>query len=231
MRRLITLALLLPALAGHAEVESDIPIGIEAVTGVRSGYVFRGFDMANTLLDFQAQGEITLAERTFLNVGGWIAAESGGPFEELAGFLDLRTGLNDLLTLGTSLTYHDYDGSFFESGADLGISVSVDPSKDWGVTVGAYHDFGADAWYAKAEAAWSRRTGEDSYLALTGGISWVNDYYGRDGMNDFFGRASFTYNINRNIAVTPFLGWSLEIDSTNGDGDEFYGGLWLELVF
>lgn len=231
MRRPLTFALFLSASLCSAEIESDLPIGLEAVTGIRSGYVFRGFDMANALMDFQLEGEITLNECTYLNVGGWFASESGGPFEELAGFLDLRTEANDLVTLGTVLTYHDYNGTLFDSGADLGVYISLFPANDWDFTVGAYHDFGANAWYANTEAGWSKRLGEDSYLALTGGISWVDNYYGRSGMNDFHGRASFTYNINRSVAVTPFLGWSLEIDDTNGDGDELFGGLWLELVF
>ena len=80
MRTTAILALLLSAPLGTAEIESDIPIGIEAVTGIRSGYVFRGFDMANALMDFQVEGEITLGDRTYLNVGGWIANENGGPF-------------------------------------------------------------------------------------------------------------------------------------------------------
>ena len=231
MKRTILLALLLSAPLGTAEIESDIPLGLEAVTGIRSGYVFRGFDMANALMDFQLEGEITLSDHTYLNLGGWLATENGGPFEELAAFLDLRTDLNDLLTLGTSVTYHDYEQSMFKSGVDVGAFVTLYPTEDWDITFGAYHDFGAEGWYANAETGWSTRLGEDAFFDLTGGVSWVDDYYGRSGMNDFYGRASITYSVNSAVSLTPFLGWSMEIDDTAGDGDELFGGLWLELVF
>lgn len=223
--------LLLATPLATAEIESDIPVGIETVTGIRSGYVFRGFDMADALIDFQVEGEIALNDRTYLNVGGWVATENGGPFEEYAGFLDLRTDVTDIVTVGAAITYHEYDGTMFESGVDLGAFLSLYPAEDWDITVGAYHDFGAEGWYVNAESGWSTRLGEDSYFALSGGVSWVNDYYGRSGMNDFYGRASVTYNVNSAVSLTPFLGWSLEIDDDNGDGDELFGGLWLELVF
>ncbi len=231
MRTTSVLAIILSAPLGTAEVESEIPMGIEAVAGMRSGYVFRGFDLADALMDFQIESEITFGDRTYLNVGGWLANENGGPFEELAAFLDLRTDLNDQVTIGAALTYHDYNGSMFDSGVDLGAFITIYPAEEWDFTVGAYHDFGADAWYINGETGWSTRLGEDSYFALTGGVSWVNDYYGRSGMNDFHGRASVTYNVNSAVSLTPFLGWSLELDDNDGDGDEFFGGLWLELVF
>ena len=48
-------------------------------------------------------------------------------------------------------------------------------------------------------------------------------------LNDFYGRASVTYNINSTISLTPFLGWSFEIEKA--DGDEILGGLWFEISF
>ena len=114
---------------------------------------------------------------------------------------------------------------------DLGAFITLYPTEDWDVTFGAYHDFGADGWYVNAETGWSTRIGEDSFLDLKSGVSWVDGYYGRSGMNDFYGRASVTYNVNSAVSLTPFLGWSMEIDDDNGDGDELFGGLWLELVF
>ena len=231
MRSTPLLALFISAPLATAEIESDLLIGIETVTGIRSGYVHRGFDMADGLFDFQVEGEITLHECVYLNVGGWVAIENGGPFEEYAGFLDLRTDVTNIVTVGAALTYHEYDGSMFDSGVDLGAFVTLYPTDDWDVTVGAYHDFGAEGWYVNAESGWSTRLGEDSYFALMGGVSWVDNYYGRSGMNDFYGRASVTYNVNSTVSLTPFLGWSLEIDDDNGDGDELFGGLWLELIF
>lgn len=232
MKRFVLLAAFLATPPLSAEVESDIPLGLEAVTGVRSAYVFRGFQLADTLVDLQLEGEIAFSDQLRLNLGGWYATESGsGDFEELAGFVGLRQDVNDLVTVGASATYHNYRQTFFESGFDLGAFLSLQATEDLDFTFGAYHDFGAEGWYAKAQSSWSARLGEDAYLGLMGGISWIDGYYGRSGLNDFYGRASLTYNINSTVSLTPFLGWSLEIEDDYGDGDEFFGGLWFEVVF
>lgn len=229
-RSALLIALLFPP-ALPAEIESDIPLGLEAVTGVRSSYVHRGFELADTLFEFQLEGEVALSRSTYLNLGGWIGTGSGDDFEEYTGFIDLRRDLSDLLTIGLSATYHGYSNSFFDDGLDLGAFATLYATEDLDFTFGAYHDFGADGWYANAETGWSTRLGEDAYFALTGGLSWLDDYYGRSGMNDLYGRASVTYNINSTVSLTPFLGWSFEIDDDEGDGDEVFGGLWFEVVF
>ena len=60
MKRSALLATLLLAPVLNAEVESDLPLGLEVVTGIRSSYVFRGFDLADTLIDVQLEGELAL---------------------------------------------------------------------------------------------------------------------------------------------------------------------------
>lgn len=232
MLRPVLALLVVCAPAAPAEIESEIPIGIEAVTGIRSGYVYRGVELADTLLDFQLESEITLADGLFLNVGGWVASESGGgDFSETAAFLDLRHDLRDAVTLGASLTWHDYDNALLRDGVDTGIFATWYPGGDLDLTFGLYRDFGNEAWYAKTEAGWSKRLGDDSWLGLTGGVSWVDGFAGRSGLNDFYGRASFTYTVNGSVSLTPFLGWSLLLDDGDTAGDEVYGGLWFEVVF
>ena len=64
---------------------------------------------------------------------------------------------------------------------------------------------------------------------MTAGVSIVEDFYGVSGFNDFYGRVSVTYNINSILSLTPFAGWSVEIE--DNDGNEVFGGLWLEISF
>ena len=65
MKRFSVLSILLLSPPLHAELESDIPLGLELVTGIRSGYVFRGFDLADTLIDVQLEGEMALGAQSF----------------------------------------------------------------------------------------------------------------------------------------------------------------------
>ena len=73
------------------------------------------------------------------------------------------------------------------------------------------------------------RLGEDAFVELLGGLSWADSYYDRSGLNDFHGRASLTYNVSSAVSLTPFVGWSVEIE--DADGDELFGGLWFSVVF
>ncbi|NNC88770.1 MAG: hypothetical protein HKN82_09970 [Akkermansiaceae bacterium] len=222
-------ALLVPT-AAPAAIDEEIPLGAETVAGVRTGYVYRGFDLADALTDFQLETELAVAQDVFLNIGGWVASELGDDFTEAAFFVDLRRTMNEFYTLGASASYHDFDDAlFFRDTTDVGAFITMFHANDLDVTFGAYRDIVAEAWYANAEAGWSYRLSDDAYFGLLTGLSWVDDYYGRDGINDFYGRATVTYNINRLISLTPFFGWSLEIE--DADGDEYFGGLWFEVLF
>ncbi len=216
-------------LPASAELEGDIPLGLEAVTGFRSSYVHRGFDLAGPVLDFQLEGEAVLREDLSVHLGGWFATEISDNFTEGAGFIDLRYDLSERFTLGASATYRAYDHSFFKNGFDLGTFLTWYVGEEWDLTVDAYRDFGADAWYANAESGWSYRLSDDAYLGLTGGVSVVDGYYGRSGLNDVYGRASLTYNLTSSISLTPFVALSIELEEA--DGDEIFGGLWFEVSF
>ncbi len=221
-----------------ADVENEIPLGVEAVTGFRSEYVYRGFTLAeDSVLDFQIEAEIALNDHTYLNIGGWYATETGrGDYDEAAFFTKLNFQQSDEFTIGLSATYRDFNGSVFESGVDLGIYGIYQFNQDFNITAGAYHDFGAEASYAHLESNWSKSLSDKSYIALKTGVSYVNDYYGRDGINDLYARLSYTYHISDTVSITPFIGTSILIDddsTTPGviNDDSTYGGLWFIVRF
>ena len=234
---LTLLALGLPTCL-FAEVQDEIPIGIEAVTGYRSAYVYRGFELAESTLDFQIEAEITINNHTFVNVGAWYATETGsGDFDETALFAHLRFEKSDKLTLGLSATYRTFSHStpplsvMFEDGVDIGAFTTWHFCKDFSVTAGAYYDTGAEAWYGHAETNWSKAVSEKAYFALKTGVSYVDDYYGRDGMNDAYSRLSFTYHISETVSVTPYVGGSVLLDDNDAGGDQAFGGIWFEVRF
>ncbi|BDS08661.1 hypothetical protein NT6N_37010 [Oceaniferula spumae] len=240
MKYALPLALLVACLPAQlsADVENDIPLGIEAVTGFRSEYVYRGFTLAeDSVLDFQIEAEIALNDHTLLNVGGWYATETGrGDYDEAAGFAKLRFLKSEKLTIGLSATYRSFNHSVFEDGVDLGIFGTYEFCKDFGITAGAYYDTGAEAWYANVETNWSKTISDKAYFSLKTGVSYVNDYYGRDGINDVYSRLSLTYHISEAVSVTPFIGASLLIDDDSTvpgviNDDSAYGGIWFVVRF
>ena len=212
-----------------AELEKDIPLGIEVVTGIRSNYVYRGFNLGDALMDFQVETEVVIGESLALGAGGWLASEIGEDFTEGAGFLDLHHSLHEDFTVTTSASYHAHNDDFLNSGLDFGSSLSWHLTANWSISMGVSKDLAAHGWYVNLGSDWSFRLSDKTYLALSTGISAIEDYYRLSGLNDFHGQVSLTCNLNSMLSITPFAGWSCELDV--GDGDEVYAGLWFEVSF
>lgn len=230
MRLLLNFFVLLLGLL-PIQAEEDYPLGIEVVTGLRSDYVFRGFGLAGTTLDAQAESEVAFSDDLILTIGGWLASETSGEFSEVGGQLDLRKSLGSLYQVGASFTYQSRDMSRLDDGQDLSLYLRLFTNDDWDFKLLTSRDFESNGWYSSFETGWSHRVNDDSFLSVTSGISWVDAYYGRDGFNDFYGRLAYTYLINNSVSLTPFVGWSQLLDDDDLGGDHLFVGLWFEVIF
>ncbi len=228
---LTLLALSMP-LTLSAEVENEIQWGVEAVTGYRSNYVYRGFELSESTIDFQLEAEFALSNNLSLNAGGWYATETGsGDFDEAAGFMHLRHQTTEHLTLGLSATYRDFNHLFFESGVDIGAFGTWHFCRDFGITLGGSYDTGAEGWYGHLETNWTKPLSDKAFFSLKTGVSAVDNYYGRDGFNDVYGRIALTYNISETVSLTPFVGGSALLDSDDFGDDTAFAGIWFEVRF
>lgn len=214
--------------AVSAEVEEDLVLGIESVTGLRSSYVYRGFALADAVLETQVETEVALGQDYFLGIAAWHVAESSGPFAETALGLSLSREFEGF-RLTTSLDYHSFSESLFRDGLDLGVAGQWFFGKDWDLGVQAHYDFAAEGSYFALEGGWSRPLSEDLFLSAESGVSAVSDYYERSGANDFYGRLALTYNVNSFLSLTPFVGYSLGLDDNSIR--ETFAGIWLAVSF
>ena len=224
---LVVLGVTCPLL--KSEVGEDIPYGIEAVTGLRSAYSYRGFELASSTLDFQLETEVAINNDLSLAAGGWIASELGGQFEEKTGFLELRTTLGDAFTAGAAVGYHGYRNSVIRSGFDLSGTFTWHTKTDWKFSTSVAHDCGVGGWYGELASHWYKRLSDDAFLSGKLGVSGTEDYYGLSGLSELNGRLSFTYNVNTMLSVTPFVGYSHEL--RHRDGNEIHAGFWFEVSF
>lgn len=230
---LILATLLGTSLLGFGEVEQEFPLGVEVVTGLRTDYVHRGFQLAGSVLDAQIETEYTLQQDLTLVLGGWIASELSGDFSEIGGSILLEHTLTELFTVGGGFQSFNRDNGPIPDEQNLSLYFQFFPNQDWDLKLLASRDFEGNGWYSALEGGWSYRLSDDAFLSLKSGVSWVNNYNQRDGFNDFFGRISFTYLINNSVSVTPFAGWSVlfDDDEINDETDRIYSGLWFEVVF
>lgn len=215
-----------------AEVENEIQWGFEAVTGYRSSYVYRGFELAQSTIDFQLEGEVTINDKLSMNFGAWYATETGnGDFDESASFLHLRHQTTEHLTLGLSGTYRNFNQSIFREGVDVGAFATWHFCRDFGITLGGNYDTGARGWYGNLETNWSKPLSDKTFFSLKTGVSAVNDYYTIDGFNDVYGRLSLTYNISDSVSLTPFVGGAAMLDSDDIRDNHAFGGIWFIVRF
>jgi hypothetical protein len=213
-----------------AEVDTEIPLGIEAVTGLRTDYVHRGFQLAESTLDFQLEAEVTLSNETSLHLGLAHLSESDGDFNETTSYLELSHKFNENFTAGTSFTYRDRNESILRGGFDLGFYTSYIINDDWRWRNELNFDLGVEGVYLNSELEWSQVISDKSFITMNAGVSYVSDYLERNGLNDFHTRLTYTYALSDQIAFTPFIGSSFLIDDQDAD-DIFYGGLWFEVIF
>ena len=227
-RRLLPLTFLTASAA--AEVESEIPLGIEVVTGWRSEYIQRGFKWANDLLDVQGEAEIALTDNLIANLGGWYATTTGGAdFDEAAAFA--RIGWEkDELTLALETTWKSVSHTDFDDGLDIMPTIGWRWNEDLVFTGGLAWNTGADGLYAFAETRWSHPLGRNAFVSADAGLSWVSDYYDRSGLNDLYARLAYTQVFNRSVSLTPFVGTSLPLQS-NEESARLFGGVWFEVNF
>lgn len=221
--------LLLPAMA-WAEVESNIPWGVEAVTGYRSELVHRGFKVADDVFDFQLESEVALSNEWSLNFGANYATGSGtdNDFSETSGFVELRYDTKQW-SAGWTVGYRDFSESFFEDGWETGPFYTWHFSEDLDLKGQLLYDEGADSLYGTIDLSWSKALNAKSFVAVTGGVSIVDDFYGSEGFHAADMRISYTYLVAPNVSFTPFVGTSLGID--DAADDSLFGGVWFEVTF
>lgn len=100
----------------------------------------------------------------------------------------------------------------------------------WDSKAGVYYDNGNDVFYASVDLRWSKPISEKAFVSLENGVSYLSDYLGRDGINDYYGRLSLTYAMSDTASFTPFVGWSFQLDNSTAS-DSVYGGVWFEFIF
>lgn len=208
----------------------SLPLGVEVVTGYRSEYIQKGYRLAQDVFEAQIEAEIALSNEWVLNLGGWYAGATGdGSFSETAFFFDIAYDTPEW-TAGVRTTFRDFDNALFEDGVEIQPVFVWHLHEDWDLSFSAAYDTGADGWYGAAEVEWTKPTGDSSFISVLAGTGVTSDWYRETGWHDVHARISWTYAINRHVAVTPFAGASVPLSSGEADGGIF-GGVWFEVNF
>jgi len=205
----------------------DIPYGIEFVTGIRTGYLHRGVELAQDLTDVQLQANVTLSQTQSVDISLWHGAEISGDFAEFGALLAGTQEFVDF-SLTVELSYTHYEQSPLDSGVELAVGVDV--------PLGQHVSSFAQLSYHQAEASIfgqlgaiaTHRLSDDSYLTLLGEVNFASDYLRRSGLYDLSTRLSYTHNVNSSLSITPYAALALALDEAPST---FSAGVWVELFF
>lgn len=213
-----------------AEVESNIPWGVEAVTGYRSESVHRGFQVADDVFDFQLETEVALSDEWTINFGAWYATGTGteNDFSEVSGLAELRYDTKQW-SAGWMLGYRDFTETFIQDGWETGPFFTYHFNEDLDLRTELLYDEGAESFYATVALSWSKALNAKSFVAVKGGVSVVDDFYGSEGFHAADLRFSYTYLVAPNVSFTPFVGTSLGLDDVADDA--LFAGVWFEVTF
>jgi hypothetical protein len=214
----------------QAEVESDIPWGVEVVTGYRSELVHRGFKLADDVYDYQLETEIAISNEWSFNFSAMYATGTGkgNDYSETAGIAELRYDATNW-NAGWMLGFRDFTATFFRDGCESGPFFTYRFNEDLEARAEYLYDQGGESFYGALHLSWSRGFSEKSFVSVRGGLSHVEDYYGSKGFHAMDLRASYTYLVFSNVSLTPFVASSLALDSEADDA--LLGGVWFEVTF
>ena len=222
--------------AESEDFNADMPLGFESVTGFRSDYIHRGFELGESIFDFQVSGEAMIRDNVSIGYSAWYATEtSSGDFSETGFKLSTTTDLGNS-QWSNSLTYRSLSNSALESGVDFTtkysrlLATGTDDNSSHTISFIGSYDTGAQGWYGAVEYGHYKPLDKNSYLSFKTGVSLTENYYDRSGFNDLYARISYTYHLTKQVSISPFLGTSLQLDTNNGS-DHLYGGLWFEVSF
>jgi hypothetical protein len=217
--------------AGQAGAMDDIPYGVEAVAQYRSEYSYRGFILAKDSIDLQLGAQYAFNDTTYLNSAVWFGSEIGdGDFTEGGLRADLLKDFG-AMTYSLSGAYRSYTNTFFEDGTNIEAAAIYHFNKLIDFSGRIAYDTGAEGWYADLQTNYYHRINDGSYFNLSGGISAVDKYYLRDGLNDVFAKLSYTYNINQSVSISPYAGTSVLLDKDDIGSDSLYAGIYFSVSF
>ncbi len=211
------------------ELKQELPIGIEAVTGYRSDYIYKGSKLAGEVVDFQLSGELAYSDYQFLRYSLWYVNETGdGDFSE-TGFSLKYLEQIEQFDYYVGLKYRNISDDILDSTAELFAGIRWHKNEFFSVGAEVTYDTEVDGWHSELSLRHLRDINKDSFVSIDLGLSAVHNYYGEDGVYDVFSRLSYTYNITKTVSFSPFVGTSFQ--HYGADRELLYGGAWFEVSF
>ncbi len=210
--------------------QGGIYVGIEALMGYRSDYVYRGEYVAESSMEIQISGGVALDDDWYVQGELFYLNEcEASPFRQTQILGELNYYLNAESTIGYYVSGQEFDRTTLESGIEQGVIWRWNPSLDWGIKAKIVYDSGQEGTYAKIQA---------SYMPLiVENIAWVNcaqvacaiNYADTDGIKELMLRTGLSWAVNESWKIEPYVAWYYGVG--RDDFSQFCAGFWLSYSF
>ncbi len=238
MKRLIATFCIVLSLAqayeGPAPIEvaeqGEIYMGIEALTGFRSDYVFRGEYVAESSIEFQLSGGVALDDYWYVQGEFFCLNEcEHSPFRQIQLLGELNYYLNTESTLGCYVAGQEFDRTILKSGIEQGVIWRWNPSLNWGIKAKIFYESGQDGTYAEMRATYMPLIAEN--------VAWVNcaqvgcaiNYADTDGIKELMLRTGLSWAVNESWKIEPYVAWYYGVG--RDDFTKICAGFWLSYSF
>lgn len=241
--KLIKVTVALAALIGGSAFAGDkcpvvepctVPFTGSVSFGWESDYIFRGVKLGEQAPWAAAAINLPLATDVSLDLGTWYlnSTKNAVNYDEL----DVYAFLNFPLWIfkaSVGGTWYDYpEGFFADSNGEGAIKLAYDVGTLFTLTGFAAYDFVGDGWYLELAANKTIPLTDCLDLGLGAGISDVEHYFGLDGWNNAFARASLIYHLTKTASLTGYLGGDFPLDAIDAtEVNRLHGGASLTVTF
>lgn len=207
-----------------------IYVGVEALSGFRSDYVYRGEYVAESSIEFQISGGVALDDYWYMQGEFFYLNEcESSPFRQTQLLGELNYYLNTESTLGYYVAGQDYDKSLLESGIEQGVVWRWNPSLNWGMMAKMLYDSGQEGAYAEMRATYMPLIAEN--------LAWVNcaqvgcaiNYADIDGIKELMLRTGLSWAVDESWKVEPYVAWYY--GRGRDDFSQICAGFWLSYSF
>lgn len=201
-------------------------LGFEAVTGYRHNYFNRGEKLTKHSIDFQFHGQYSSSNNNAFEYGLWYLSGVGSATFTEAGALLNYTEYYDSTSYSVGVSYRDFSNYTLDNELEINAS--------FGYQINDYNEFKgsisyetqAEQWYTNIRYTAYYDVSKNSFFQFSLNAGFSDNYFGKKGLIDISTRLNYTYNLTKQISVTPYIGGVHSNSEISLDG-----GLWFETSF
>ncbi len=183
-------------------------LGIEALTGYRSHYIYRGERMGENTAEVQLATGIAVSNDWLANAEVFYARNwEHNNFWQTSLRGELLYYLTDECTAGALLGCQWFEGAAFRNGLEMGGAVHWNPSLDWALSGAVSYDTGQTGMMAECAVCWQPLICERVAMVNKVSAGFAYEYLGHNGLKELMFRTGLRWAVTENLRLEPFVGY------------------------